>query len=108
MKQRDFMKQKYKPLEIQFYKNQKGYLYYNDSRLFTDIQRVFDQLILSFQKLAVSSSDTRVILTDINGKLISCSNSKDSTDFKNKSYLQKSFHQTNDSFTKKKRKSDDK
>lgn len=89
--QRSIMKLKYKPLEIQFYKNQKGYLYYNDSRLFTDIQRVFDQLILSFQKLAVSSSDTRVILTDINGKLISCSNSKDSTDFKNKSYLQKTI-----------------
>lgn len=91
MKQRDFMKQKYKPLEIQFYKNQKGFLYYNDSRVFTDIQRVFDQLILSFQKMAVGSSDTRVILTDKKGTLISCSNSKDSIDFKDKVYLQKTI-----------------
>ena len=38
--QRDLMKTKHKPLKINYYKNKTGYLYYNDSKVFTDIQQI--------------------------------------------------------------------
>lgn len=58
------MKEKYPPVEITYYKNYKSYLYYNDSKVFSDIQIVIDNLLRSFREVAVSTAETPVIFTD--------------------------------------------
>jgi signal transduction histidine kinase len=57
------MKAKYEPVVINYYKNFNSYLYYNDSKVFTDIQVVFDNLIRSFKEFA-SNAEVKVIFTD--------------------------------------------
>jgi signal transduction histidine kinase len=57
------MKKKYAPVEINYYKNFKSYLYYNDSKVFSDIQLVFDNLIKSFEA-AVNNAEVKVIFTN--------------------------------------------
>lgn len=58
------MKQKYEPVVINYYKNFNSYLYYKDSKVFSDIQVVFDDLIRSFKDVAVNTAEVRVIFTD--------------------------------------------
>jgi signal transduction histidine kinase len=63
--QLNLMRQKYAPVVIPYYKNKKQYLYYNDSRLFTDIKLVFDSLTKSFlEEVALNTADVPVIYTD--------------------------------------------
>ncbi len=65
------MKTLYPPVEIQIYKNTKQYLYYKDSKVFSDIKLVFDSLIKSFiTEVAVNSADVPVIYTDSSQKNI--------------------------------------
>jgi len=53
------------PIEINIYKGQKNYLYYKDSRLFSDLKNVLDDLIKSFiSEVAVNSASVPVIYTD--------------------------------------------
>jgi two-component sensor histidine kinase len=53
------------PIEINFYHGQKNYLYYKDSRLFSDLRLVLDDLIKSFiSEVAVNSASVPVIYTD--------------------------------------------
>jgi hypothetical protein len=59
-----FMKAKHDPVVINYYKNFNSYLYYKDSKVFTDIQVVFDDLINSFREMAVNTSEVKVIFTD--------------------------------------------
>lgn len=58
------MKQKYDPIVINYYKNFNSYLYYKDSKVFSDIQVVFDDLIRSFKDVAVNTAEVQVIFTD--------------------------------------------
>ncbi len=58
------MKEMYPPVEINYYKNFRSYLYYKDSKVFSDIQLVFDNLIKSFKEVAVNTAETPVIYTD--------------------------------------------
>lgn len=58
------MKLKYDPVVINYYKNFNSYLYYNDSKVFSDIQIVFDDLIKSFKDVAVNTAEVKVIFTD--------------------------------------------
>jgi len=59
------MKGLYQPVEIQVYRNTKQYLYYKDSKVFSDIKLVFDSLIKSFiTEVAINSADVPVIYTD--------------------------------------------
>lgn len=62
-KQLALMKLKYAPVEINYYKNFKSYLYYNDSKLFSDIQLVFDNLIKSFET-SINNAEVKVIFTN--------------------------------------------
>lgn len=52
------------PVIIDYYKGQKNYLYYKDSRLFNDIKVVFDSLIKSFISDVINSTSLPVIYTD--------------------------------------------
>lgn len=59
------MKEKNPPIEIEYYKGKKNYLYYNDSKVFSDIKLVFDSLIKSFiAEVAVNTASVPVIYTD--------------------------------------------
>lgn len=59
----NIMKAMYEPVVINYYKKFNSYLYYKDSKVFSDIQIVFDDLIRSFED-AVNTADVRVIFTD--------------------------------------------
>lgn len=53
------------PIEINIVNGQKNYLYYKDSRLFSELKEVFDRLIRSFiSEVAVNSASVPVIYTD--------------------------------------------
>jgi signal transduction histidine kinase len=59
------MQHSYPPVVLNYYQNQKLYLYYKDSKVFTDIQLVFDSLTKSFMdEVAVNSAAVPVIYTD--------------------------------------------
>ncbi|MGZ3918943.1 MAG: sensor histidine kinase [Bacteroidia bacterium] len=59
------MKALYPPLEVEVYKGIKQRLYHKDSRVFTDIQLVFDSLTKSFiDEVAVNTAAVPVIYTD--------------------------------------------
>jgi signal transduction histidine kinase len=58
------MKQKYPPVVIKYYRDRNSYLYYNDSKVFADLQLVFDDLIKSFRESAINSAEVKVIFTD--------------------------------------------
>jgi signal transduction histidine kinase len=60
----NLMKEKYEPVVINYYKKFNSYLYYNDSKVFSDIQLVFDNLKKSFEEVAVSAAEVKVIFTD--------------------------------------------
>jgi len=63
--QLNIMRQKYAPVVINYYKDKKSYLYYNDSRVFTDIKLVFDSLVGSFlREVALNTADVPVIYAD--------------------------------------------
>ncbi len=59
------MKETYAPVVINTYKEHKNYLYYKDSKVFTDIKLVFDSLTKSFlEEVALNTADIPVIYTD--------------------------------------------
>jgi two-component system, sporulation sensor kinase D len=58
------MKEKYPPVVTKYYQNRNSYLYYNDSKVFADLQVVFDNLIRSFRESAINSAEVKVIFTD--------------------------------------------
>jgi two-component system, sporulation sensor kinase D len=59
------MKQTYAPVVIEVYKGSRNFLYYKDSRVFSDIKLVFDSLTKSFlEEVAVNTTDVPVIITD--------------------------------------------
>ncbi len=63
--QLDEMKSLYPPIEIQYAPGKKNYIYYKDSRVFSEIKLVFDSLIKSFiAEVAANSASVPVIFTD--------------------------------------------
>ena len=56
---------KYPPIPINYYKNEVNYIYYQDSKLFTDIQVVMDNLVNSFfSEVVNNSASVPVLVTD--------------------------------------------
>jgi two-component system, sporulation sensor kinase D len=65
MEQLDLMKRSYQPVVINYYKEKRAFLFHNDSKVFTDIQLVFDSLTKSFMdEVAVNTAAVPVIYTD--------------------------------------------
>jgi len=59
------MRELHTPIEINVSKNQKEYLYYSDSKLFTELTVVLNDLVKSFMKdVQTNASSVPVILTD--------------------------------------------
>lgn len=61
----NIMKESYAPVVLKYYKENKNYFFYKDSKVFSDIKLVFDSLTKSFlEEVALNSSDIPVIYTD--------------------------------------------
>lgn len=61
----NIMKEQYAPVVIDVYRGIKNYLYYKDSKVFTDIKLVFDSLTKSFiDDVADNTATGLVIITD--------------------------------------------
>jgi len=61
----ELMREEHSPIEIVIAKNNKNYLYYSDSKLFTELRDVLNVLVESFMKdVQTNSSSVPVILTD--------------------------------------------
>ena len=65
LQQLKIMKAVQKPIEIVVIGDTKNYLYYKDSRLFTELKEVLDDIIQSFiSEVAINSASVPVIYTD--------------------------------------------
>lgn len=90
-KQLDLMKAKYEPVVINYYKKFNSYLYYNDSKVFSDLQVVFDKLLRSFKEFA-ENADVKVIFTDASKRrVIAHSEKVDSLSIKNPQKLRETL-----------------
>ncbi|NNC93950.1 MAG: HAMP domain-containing histidine kinase [Chitinophagales bacterium] len=63
----------YPPIQV-FYINNVDYIYYQDSRLFTELRVVLNDLIESFISEVINSASVPVLLTDSVGNMISMAN----------------------------------
>lgn len=56
---------KYPPIEARYYYDKKNYLYYKDSKLFSELRTVLDDLIRSFfSEVVINAASVPVIITD--------------------------------------------
>lgn len=63
--QLQIMELQHKPIEINIYRNKKNYLYYEDSKLFTELKRILNDLSQSFITEVVRNlASVPVLLTD--------------------------------------------
>ncbi len=77
------------PIEITIYKGQKNYLYFKDSKLFSELKTTMDDLIKSFiSEVAVNSASVPVIYTDSTKQNVIAAGNVDTTKIKNKTFLQ--------------------
>jgi two-component system, sporulation sensor kinase E len=80
------------PIEITVYRGQKNYLYYQDSKLFSELKNVLDDLIKSFiSEVAVNSASVPVIYTDSTKINVIASGNVDSVKIKNIDFLKESI-----------------
>jgi two-component sensor histidine kinase len=76
------------PIEINIYQGQKNYLYYKDSKLFSELKIVLDDLIKSFiSEVAVNSASVPVIYTDSTKINVIAYGNIDSAKIKDPGYL---------------------
>ena len=84
----DLMKNKYPPIEIEYIKGKKNYVYYTDSKVFSNIKNVFDSLTKAFISEVVSNTaSVPVIYTDSSKQTCIASGNIDSTTLSNKNLL---------------------
>ncbi|MDQ3191556.1 MAG: HAMP domain-containing histidine kinase [Bacteroidota bacterium] len=83
------MKMGQKPIEIPYYKDHKNYLYYNDSKIFTELRLVLDDIIKSFiSEIVLNSATVPVLFTDASKKEILAAGNVDSLQLDNPKYIQ--------------------
>jgi signal transduction histidine kinase len=82
------MQQAQKPLEITVYKGKKNYLYYKDSKLFTELKIILEDLIKSFiSEVAVNSVSVPIIYTDSTKQVIIATGNIDSAFINDPAFL---------------------
>jgi two-component sensor histidine kinase len=76
------------PIEIEIYNGQKNFLYYKDSKLFSELKNNLDDLVKSFiSEVAVNSASVPVIYTDSTKMNVIASGNVDSLKIKNAAFL---------------------
>jgi signal transduction histidine kinase len=84
---------KYPPIEIPYYKNEVNYIYYNDSKLFTEMQVVLNNLVDAFFKEVVNNSaSVPVLVTDSTQSKALAYGQIDTLLIHDSAYLQKIIH----------------
>lgn len=79
---------KYPPIVIRYYKNQTNYIYYKDSKLFTDMQVVLNDLVNSFfSDIVNNSAAVPVLITDSTEKHVVVAGHVDTLQLRDKAYL---------------------
>lgn len=64
----------YPPIEARYYLDRKNYLYYKDSRLYTELRSVLDDLVSSFfDEVVINAASVPVIVTDSSKKNVRAS-----------------------------------
>lgn len=90
--QMKIMKQEHEPIEINIYNGQKNYLYYRDSKLFSELKVVLDDHVKSFiSEVAINSASVPVIYTDSTKTVVLASGNIDSTKLHDPAFLQKTL-----------------
>ena len=86
--QMDAMQKVQEPIEINIYKGQKNFLYYKDSKLFSELKNTMDDLIKSFiSEVAVNSASVPVIYTDSSKMNVLAYGNVDTAKIKDAAYL---------------------
>ena len=81
----------YEPLVVSF-GSKKSFLYYKESKLFTGLRNVLDDLIKSFiSEVVINSASVPVIITDSSGSNIIAFGNVDSLQIKNKEFIEKTI-----------------
>jgi hypothetical protein len=63
--QMEIMRKQHEPIEITILKGHRNYLYYKDSKLFSELKNVLEDLVKSFiSEVAINSASVPVIFTD--------------------------------------------
>jgi len=92
LEQMKVMQSAREPIEIDIYRGQKNYLYYQDSKLFSELKNVLDDLVKSFiSEVAVNSASVPVIYTDSTKINVLASGNIDSLKIKDTTYLKSSL-----------------
>ena len=78
----------YQPIEVKYHRKTLNFIYYKDSRLFSEMQTVLNDLIKSFiSEIALNAASVPVIITDSSKKNIISSGNIDSAILVNKSEM---------------------
>jgi len=86
------MAAKQPPIVIDLYRGQKNYLYYKDSRLFSELKIVLDDLIRSFiSEVAINSASVPVIYTDSSQQNVIAFGNIDSISINNLDYVKRTI-----------------
>lgn len=86
--QLQFMALAYEPIEVSYPGNFKNYLYYKDSRIFSELKDVFDDLQKSFiSEVVVNSASVPVIFTNNDRSEVIAFGNVDSSDISNNEHL---------------------
>ncbi|MGP8215428.1 MAG: sensor histidine kinase [Bacteroidia bacterium] len=81
------MKEQHEPIEITVYKKQKNYLYYQDSKVFTELKGVLNDLQNSFMsEVVANAASVPAIITDSTQSVILAYGSIDSTRIHDSAY----------------------
>ncbi len=84
---------KYPRIEIPYYKNEVNYIYYNDSKLFTEMQGVMNNLVNSFfSEVVNNSASVPVLVTDSLQTQALTYGQIDTLHIHDSAYLQKIIH----------------
>ncbi len=88
IQQMELMRNIQEPIEINIYMGKKNYLFYQDSKLFSELKNVLDDLVKSFiSEVAVNSASVPVIYTDSTKLNVLASGNVDSLKIKNSDFL---------------------
>ncbi len=90
--QMDIMASMQEPIEITIYRGQKNYLYYQDSKLFSELKSVLDDLVRSFiSEVVVNTASVPVIYTDSTQENVIASGNIDSLKIKDADFLKETI-----------------
>lgn len=85
---------KYPPIEARYYMNRRNYLYYKDSRLYTELRFVLDDLIRSFfDEVVINAASVPVIITDSTKQNVRASGNVEQEVINNPKLLAETIHE---------------